>query len=114
MLRKILVFGIHLNYTIETIAPICVLVELPKVWQERMAISRDRLWPFKVSNLIKVVGNLHPYYSYSSALFQVSACSAKVSAQVDYLNGTKDETQLRSPISRRRMTIASLSRKVTD
>ena len=56
MLRKILVFGIHLNYTIETIAPICVLVELPKVWQERMAISRDRLWPFKVSNLIKVVG----------------------------------------------------------
>ena len=34
----------------------CSFKLFTKFWQERMAISRDRLWPFKVSNLIKVVG----------------------------------------------------------
>ena len=42
----------------------CSFKLFPKFWQERMAISRDRLWPFKVSNLIKVVG-----------LFAIPLCS---------------------------------------
>ena len=42
----------------------CSFKLFPKFWQERMAISRDRLWPFKVSNLIKVVG-----------LFSIPLCS---------------------------------------
>ena len=42
----------------------CSFKLFTKFWQERMAISRDRLWPFKVSNLIKVVG-----------LFAIPLCS---------------------------------------
>ena len=42
----------------------CSFKLFTKFWQERMAISRDRLWPFKVFNLIKVVG-----------LFAIPLCS---------------------------------------
>lgn len=56
--------------------PICmcryIMLVVSKVWYEtndRMAISEDWLWPFKVSNLIKVVGNLLLLLHLSSALF---------------------------------------------